>query len=114
MSELKINYLDFEKVDIRLGTIIEAEVNNKLNKPSIILKINFGDEIGIKKSSAQLKDNYNINELLNKQIIAVINFNPKQIGNIISEVLVLGVPDDNNNAILLSPDKKLKNGIRMF
>ena len=114
MSELKINYLDFEKVDIRLGTIIEAEVNNKLNKPSIILKINFGDEIGIKKSSAQLKDNYNINELLNKQIIAVINFNPKQIGNIISEVLVLGVPDDNKNAILLSPDKKLKNGIRMF
>ena len=114
MTELKINYLDFEKVDIRLGTIIEAEVNNKLNKPSIILKINFGDEIGIKKSSAQLKDNYDINELLNKQIIAVINFNPKQIGNIISEVLVLGVPDDNKNAILLSPDKKLKNGIRMF
>ncbi len=114
MDNTKINYSDFERVDIRLGTIIEAEEYNKLNKPSILLKIDFGNEIGIKQSSAQLQQNYISKNLIGEQVIAVVNFNPKQIGKIISEVLVLGLPDKNNEPILLSPKVKLKNGIRLY
>ena len=114
MEDKTIQYLDFKKVDIRLGTIIEAEEYNQLKKPSIILKINFGEEIGIKKSSAQLRKNYNPNQLINKQVIAVVNFVPKQIGKIISEVLVLALPDENNEPILVSPSKKLLNGVRLY
>ena len=109
-----IDYLDFEKVDIRVGTIIEVEENNNLNKPSLILKIDFGDSLGIKKSSAQLKTNYSISELINKQVAAVVNFKPKQIGNLISEVLILGFPDDNNEPILISPERNIKNGGKLF
>ena len=114
MKKHKISFSEFEKVDIRLGTIIEAEENNNLKKPSIILKIDFGSEIGIKKSSAQIKENYKVNELINKQVIAVVNFEPKQIGNIISEVLILGLPDINNQPILLSPQLKMPNGIKLY
>ena len=109
-----INYDDFSTVDIRVGTIIRAEENNLLKKPSIILEIDFGDKIGIKKSSAQLQANYKVSDLINKQVAAVINFHPKQIGNIISEVLVVGFPDENNQPILLSPDKKVKNGGKLY
>ena len=109
-----ISYSDFTKIEIRLGTIISAELNNKLRKPSFVLKIDFGDEIGIKKSSAQLTKNYNIDKLLDKQIAAVINFPNKQIGDLISEVLVLGFPDENNEPILISPDKKLVNGGHLY
>ena len=109
-----IDYLDFEKVDIRVGTIIEVEENNNLKKASLILKIDFGNSLGIKKSSAQLKVNYSISELINKQVAAVVNFKPKQIGNLISEVLVLGFPDDNGETVLISPDKKIKNGAKLF
>ena len=108
------SYLDFEKIDIRVGTIISAEINKMLHKPSIILKIDFGEKIGIKKSSAQLTKNYNSEKLINKQIAAVINFHPKQIGNLISEVLVLGFPDDEKEPILISPDKTVTNGGRLF
>ena len=109
-----ISYSDFTKIEIRLGTIISAELNNKLQKPSFVLKIDFGDEIGIKKSSAQLTKNYNIDQLIDKQIAAVINFPKKQIGDLISDVLVLGFPDDNNEPILISPDKKLVNGGQLY
>ena len=109
-----INYSDFENVDIRLGTILTAEENNNLNNPSIVLEIDFGTKIGIKKSSAQLKENYNSQDLINKQVAAVINFAPKQIGKIMSEVLVLGFPDSNNQPILISPDFKIKNGVKLF
>ena len=109
-----ISYSDFAKIEIRLGTIISAELNNKLRKPSFILKIDFGDEIGIKKSSAQLTKNYNFDQLIDKQIAAVINFPKKQIGDLISEVLVLGFPDYNNEPILISTDKKLANGGRLY
>ena len=109
-----ISYSDFTKIEIRLGTIISAEFNNKLRKPSLVLKIDFGDEIGIKKSSAQLTKNYNIDLLIDKQIAAVINFPKKQIGDLISEELVLGFPDANNEPILISPDKKLKNGGQLY
>ena len=96
-----LNYSDFMKVDIRVGTILEAEENNMLRQPSIILKIDFGEQIGIKKSSAQLIANYNVKDLINKQVAAVINFPPKQIGKIISEVLVVGFPDKQNEPILI-------------
>ena len=109
-----IGYSDFAKIEIRLGTIISAELNNKLRKPSYVLKIDFGDEIGVKKSSAQLTRNYKVDQLLHKQIAAVINFPKKQIGNLISDVLVLGFPDDNNEPILFSPDKKLVDGGQLY
>ena len=112
MSDL--SYSDFMKVDIRVGTILEAEENNKLKQPSIILKIDFGEQIGIKKSSAQLKANYDVKDLINKQVAAVINFPPKQIGKIISEVLVVGFPDKQNEPILISPDFKVKNGGKLY
>ena len=109
-----IKFNDFLKVDIRVGTITKAEENNLLKKPSIILEIDFGDKIGIKKSSAQLKANYKAQDLVNKQIAAVINFPSLQIGNIMSEVLVLGFPDDNNEPILIGPSKKVKNGGKLY
>ena len=109
-----ISYSDFTKIEIRLGTIISAELNNKLLKPSYILKIDFGDVIGVKKSSAQLTKNYKIEQLLHKQIAAVINFPKKQIGDLISEVLVLGFPDENNEPILIRPDQKLVNGSQLY
>ena len=109
-----ISYSDFTKIEIRLGTIISAELNNKLHKPSYVLKIDFGDEIGVKKSSAQLTKNYDTEQLLYKQIAAVINFPKKQIGDLTSEVLVLGFPDNNDEPILISPDKKLVNGGKLY
>ena len=109
-----ISYSDFEKIEIRLGTIISAELNNKLRKPSFVLKIDFGDEIGIKKSSAQLTKNYKKEQLIQKQVAAVINFPKKQIGDLVSEVLVLGFPDDNNEPVLISPDKNLDNGGQLY
>ena len=114
MMKESIDYSDFEKVDIRLGTIIEANKYDKLKIPSVLLKIDFGNEIGIKKSSAQIRRNYDLNDLINKQVIAVVNFKPKQIGKILSEVLVLGLPDENNEPILLSPDKNLNNGVKLY
>ena len=114
MIEKNINFSDFEKIDIRLGTIIEAVKYDELNKPSILLKIDFGKQLGIKKSSAQLQKNYQSNDLINKQVIAVVNFQPKQIGKIISEVLVLGLPDENNEPIILSPSLRLQNGVRLY
>ena len=109
-----ISYSDFTKIEIRLGTIISAELNNKLRKPSYVLKIDFGEKVGIKKSSAQLTKNYTIEQMLHKQIAAVINFPKKQIGDLISEVLVLGFPDNNNEPILICPDKKLVNGGQLY
>ena len=109
-----INYKEFENVDIRIGTVVEAYEYDELKKPSIILKIDFGEKIGIKKTSAQLKKYYKSDELINKQAIAVVNFKPKQIGKIISEVLVLGVPDLENEPVLLSPDKLVNNGGKLF
>ena len=109
-----VSYLDFEKIDIRVGTIVSAEINKTLRKQFILLKIDFGEKIGIKKSSAQLTKNYNLENLINKQIAAVLNFQPKQIGNLISEVLVLGFPDDENEPILIGPDKLVSNGGKLF
>ena len=109
-----INYSDFEKVDIRVGTVIEAKLNQKTDKPSIYIVIDFGDLIGHKKTSAQLTKNYLPSELIGKQLAAVINFPPKQIGKMISEVLVLGFPDENNEPVLVMPSKKILNGGKFF
>ncbi|MDC0233288.1 tRNA-binding protein [Pelagibacteraceae bacterium] len=109
-----IKYKEFELVDIRVGTIISAEENLKLNNPSMILKIDFGEKIGIKKSSAKLIKNYKSEDLINKQIAAVVNFESKQIGNLISEVLVLGFPDNSNEPILIEPNKMIPNGGKLF
>ena len=84
-----ITYKEFENLDIRVGTIVSAQENYKLKKPSIILEIDFGEEIGIKKSSAQLTKNYKSNDLIKRQVAAVVNFETKQIGNLISEVLTI-------------------------
>ena len=100
---------DFEKLDMRIGTIIEAIPFAKAKKPAYKLKIDFGKE-GIKNSSAQITALYDCNELVGKQIIAVINFPPKQIADFMSECLVLGVYDSNNSVILLQPEKPTENG----
>ena len=109
-----IEYGDFEKIEIRVGTIIEAEFNDKSIKPSIILIIDFGEVLGNKKTSAQLTKHYKPEELVGKQVAAVTNFPPKQIGKLISEVLVLGFPDEENNPILVMPTKKINNGGKLF
>jgi len=101
------------KVDIRLGKIIEVEDFQEARNPSYKLKIDFGSEIGIKKSSAQLT-NYSKEELKGRFVLAVVNFPPKQIANFISEVLVLGVPDENKNCVLLKPDKEVDIGVRLY
>ena len=109
-----ITYEDFLKIDIRVGTIISVEPNLHISKPSFILKVDFGDEIGVKKSSAQLLANYKSEDLVGLQISAVINFPPKQIGKMISEFLILGFPDNDEQPILISPLRKVKNGGKLF
>ncbi len=108
-----ISWNDFEKIDIRTGTIIEVNDFPKAKKPAYKLTIDFGAALGIKKSSAQITTHYTKEELLNKQIIAVVNFPPKQIADFISECLVLGVYDENNDVILLQPGKQAGNGLKI-
>ena len=103
---------DFQKLDIRVGTIIEAKEFKKAKKPAYQLKIDFGEEIGIKQSSAQITDLYDLEELKGKQILAVVNFPPMQIADFISEVLVLGTYS-KDGVILITPDKKAKNGDKL-
>ena len=109
-----ITYEDFLKIDIRVGTIISVEPNSNISKPSFILKVDFGNEIGVKKSSAQLLANYQSTDLIGLQISAVVNFPPKQIGKMISEFLILGFPDNDEQSILISPLRKVKNGGKLF
>ena len=104
-----ITFEDFEKINMRVGEIIKAEPFKKAKKPAYKIWIDFGNEIGIKKSSAQITNLYDINDLIGKQIIAVINFPPKQIADFFSEVLILGVKG-KKGVVLLKPDKKTKNG----
>lgn len=104
-----ISWQDFEQVDIRIGTIIEAVDFLNARKPSYQLVIDFG-ELGIKKSSAQITHHYKKEELIGKQIVAVVNFPVKQIANFFSECLVLGVYDENNEVVLLQPSKDVQNG----
>jgi len=111
---MTINYSDFEKIDIRVGVIVAAEEFPQARKPAYKLKIDFGGEIGIKRSSAQITIHYACSDLIGKQVVAVVNFPPRQIGPFISEVLTLGVPDEKGDIVLLSPDHPVPLGGRMF
>ena len=104
---------DFLKVDIRIGTIVEAEPFPEARKPAFRLKIDFGPAIGVKKSSAQIVSRYVLGELPGRQVAAVVNFPPRQIGKFMSEVLVLGVPDEAGEVVLLAPDQDVPRGGRM-
>ena len=107
-----ITWNDFEKIDIRVGTILTAQPFEKANQPAYQLTIDFGD-FGIKKSSAQITHLYSMEDLIGKQIIAVVNFPPKQIANFFSECLVLGVYNNNKEVVLLAVDKPILNGSKI-
>lgn len=105
---------DFEKLDIRVGTIIDVQPFPEARKPAYKLWIDFGPELGTKCSSAQLTVHYKMDQLLGRQVMAVVNFPPRRIGPFTSEVLTLGVPDDDDAVVLLRPDLKVANGGKMF
>jgi tRNA-binding protein len=109
-----IPYDDFDRVDVRVGTVTAAEPFPEARKPAIKLQIDFGPAIGIKKSSAQLTQHYTPEALVGREVVAVVNFAPRQIGKYMSEVLVLGVPDETGAVVLLRPDLKVPNGGKMF
>lgn len=109
-----ITFDDFLKVDIRVGRIIEVEPFPEARKPAFKLKIDLGPEIGVKSSSAQLTKNYKIEELKGKQVLCVVNFPPRQIGPVLSEVLTLGLPDDNNECVLIVPQREVPLGGRLY
>ena len=109
-----ISFDDFLKVDIRIGTIVEAEPFPQARKPAFKLKIDFGPAIGVKKSSAQIVDRYVLDELPGRQVAAVVNFPPRQIGKFMSEVLTLGFADAEGAVILFPADREVPNGSRLF
>ncbi|WP_026480993.1 tRNA-binding protein [Ahrensia sp. 13_GOM-1096m] len=109
-----ISFDDYMKVDIRTGTIIEAEPFPEARKPAIKMRIDFGDEIGVKKSSAQITVHYKPEELIGRQVMAVVNFPPRQIGPLMSEVLTLGFEDEQGAIVLAATDKQVPNGKRLI
>jgi tRNA-binding protein len=109
-----ISYAEFEAVDIRAGTIVQAEPFPEARKPAIKLWIDFGPHLGIKKSSAQITKHYNAQRLMGKQVAAVVNFPPRQIGKFMSEVLTLGFPDEEGAVILIAPTLPVPNGAKLF
>lgn len=111
MSE--IHWKDFQKVEIRVGTIIDAQNFPEARKPAYKLQVDFGQEIGVKKSSAQVTDLYTKDDLIGKQVVAVVNFPPKQIGPIMSECLVTGFHREDGEVVLAVPDKSVQNGARL-
>jgi len=111
---MSISYQDFDKVDIRVGTIITVEDFPQARKPAYKLVIDFGQDIGTKRSSAQITHYYTKEDLLGKKVLAVVNFPPKQIGPVISEVLTLAVPDGAGNVVLIQPERSVPNGGRLF
>lgn len=111
---MTINYDDFARVDVRVGTVRRAEVNTAARKPALKLWIDFGGEIGERKSSAQITRHYRPDELIGRQVLAVVNFPPRQIGPFMSEVLVLGVPDSDGEVVLVIPDLPVPDGGRLY
>ncbi|MFK8139334.1 MAG: tRNA-binding protein [Bdellovibrionales bacterium] len=109
----EVTMKDFLKIDIRLGQIISAKKFKEARKPAYILQIDFGEKIGLKKSSAQVTTNYECEDLIGKKVAAVVNFPPRQIGPIQSEVLVLGFSDSEGGIVLFSPDSEVPNGSKL-
>lgn len=109
-----ITYSDFEKPDIRVGTVVDAKPFPEAKKPAIQLWVDFGEALGVKKSSAQVTAHYTPDRLIGRQVLAVVNFPPRQIGPFTSEILVLGLPDENGAIVLLRPDIRVPDGGRMF
>jgi tRNA-binding protein len=109
-----ITFADFEKIDIRVGRVVRVEPFPEARKPAYKLLIDFGETLGVKRSSAQLTARYTIQELEGRLVVAVVNFPPRQIGPFMSEVLTLGLPDEKGAVVLLSPDKDVPIGGRMF
>ncbi len=114
MDSALIDFDDFLKIDIRVGTIIAAERFPEARKPAVKLKIDFGCDLGVKKSSAQITQNHDVDSLVGTQVLAVVNFPPRQIGPFMSEVLTLGVPDSNGNVMLVRPDRAVPVGGRLY
>jgi tRNA-binding protein len=110
----EITYDDFQKVDIRVGTVVRAEPYPEARKPAIKVWVDFGSPLGVKKSSAQLTKHYTSEGLIGRQVIAVVNFPPRQIGAFMSEILVLGVPDADNQVVLLGPGQPVPDGGRLY
>jgi tRNA-binding protein len=111
---MPISFADFERVDIRVGTVVEAEPYPEARRPAYKLSIDFGPEIGVKKASAQITVHYQPPALVGRQVAAVVNFPPKQIGKFRSEVLVLGFPDAVGEVVLIAPDHPVPNGARLY
>ncbi len=111
---MEIGYEDFARVDIRVGTVVSAEPFAKARKPAYVLQVDFGPEIGLKKSSAQVTARYTPEELVGRQVAAVVNFPPKQIANVMSECLVLGFPDANDEVVLVGVDRPVPNGGKLY
>jgi len=111
---MTISYDDFARVDIRVGTILAAEPFPEARRPAYKLSINFGPEIGVKRSSARLTTHYLRETLVGRQVAAVVNFAPRQIGKFMSDVLVLGFPDDAGAVVLVGPDRPVPNGGKLF
>ena len=114
VSDDTLSFDDFLKVDIRAGTIVRAEPYPEARRPAIKLWVDFGPEIGERKSSAQITTHYTVDTLPGRQVMGVVNFPPKQIGKFMSEALILGVPDENGEVVLLQPSQPVPNGGRMY
>lgn len=109
-----IDFGDFQRIEIRVGTIVDVQAFPEARRAAFKLWVDFGDEIGVRKTSAQVTQNYVVEDLLERQVAAVINFAPKQIGKFMSEILVLGFPDHDGEVVLVAPEKPVPNGGRLF
>ncbi len=109
----EISFNDYDKVDIRIGTVVNLSKNEKARKPSLVLEVDFGDEIGIKKSSAQITDYYNNENLVGKQVIGICNFPKKNIAGVFSEILILGAIEKDGKVVLVHPSQKVENGLEI-